>query len=174
MARPIPPPPPPRPTGAPGIAPRPPGTGSVSRRPSPLTLLVAGLCLVLIVLAGLSARAWWRQRAAAPEDRADGAAPASLRVVMAEVEGLPDQPPVLVGDTLVVRVLYAGGCEDPDIGLGRETRGDTLVFALDHDANGDDCTDEVYEELRLAAPDVPATGPVVLLDPETGERLRLR
>lgn len=168
MSHPIPPPPPHRPPGPAPASPRP------TRRPSPLTLLVGGLSLVLVVLAGLSARAWWRQRSADPNERTVSGAPASLRVVMAEVEGLPDQPPVLVGDTLVVRVLYAGGCEDHDIGLSRETRGDTLVFALDHDANGDDCTDEVYEELRIAAPDVPASAPVVLLDPETGERLRLR
>lgn len=164
---------PPRPTPAPE---------SPLRRPPPRrsrsSWLVGGLALVLLVLAGLTARAWWMQRRSADDPARRANTPASLRVVTAEVEGMPDQPPVLVGtgqgdDTLVVRVTYAGGCETHDVTLDRETQGDTLVLALDHDANGDDCTDEVYDELRLPV-GAASTGPVVLLDPETGERLPVR
>ena len=127
-------------------------------------IVVAGV--LLLALVGLSLRAWWRQRA---PDQADARGPSAsaLEVVTAEVEGLPDQPPVLVGDTFVVRVRYAGGCEDHGFGLDRDTRGDTLVLTLDHDANGDDCTDPVYDELRLPVEDADA-GAVVLVDPETG------
>lgn len=145
-----------------------PGVRPPVRRGIAWPVVVAGLLLVALV--GLTARAWWRQRSADPNDGRSPSTPSEMEVVTAEVEGLPDRPPVLVGDSLVVRVRYAGGCEDHDIGLDRETRGDTLVLRLDHDTNGDDCTDAVYDELHLPV-GAAHTGPVVLVDPASGLRL---
>lgn len=146
----------------PPAVPRPP------RRGIAWPVVVAGL--LLLALVGLTVRAWWRQRDAGADAARGPSGPSEMAVVTAEVEGLPDRPPVLVGDTLVVRVRYAGGCEDHDIALDRETRGDTLVLTLDHDTNGDDCTDEVYDELRLPV-GAAHSGPVVLVDPASGLRL---
>ncbi len=168
--------------GAPPPAPRAP-MPRPNRRPSAVALLVGGLVVALVVLAALSVRAWMR-RADAAADRAARGEPAALRVVTAEVEGLPDLPPTLLAgapgeaDTLVVRVLYAGGCRDHDIDLDREVRGDSLVYTLRHDANGDDCEAEVYDELHLPiGTDDADAAPgriVALTDPETGERWRIR
>ena len=175
-----------RPAGPPPATPPPPPrppTPRPRRRPSATALLVGGLALALAVLSALSVRAWMR-RTDADTDRAARGQPTGLRVVTAEVEGLPDLPPMLLAgapgeaDTLVVRVLYAGGCRDHDIDIDREVRGDSLLFTLRHDANGDDCEAEVYDELHLPvgagdAGDVPGRI-VALTDPETGEHWRIR
>ncbi len=106
----------------------------------------------------------------APDPRTD-----PFSVVLSEFPAEPDQPPALDGDTLLVRVQYAGGCSDHAFALAADARGDTTVLALRHDAAGDACEALVYDELRLALPEpLPGAGPVVLRNPQGGPPFRLR
>ena len=153
----------PPPAARPSAA-RPPG----ARRPGPDPRVAVGvLALALLALAG---RALW-PRADVPLAAPDPAgAHAPLAVVLARAEGEPDQAPVVVGDTLRVRVRYAGDCLDHAFRLDRDRAGDTTVLVLHHDRRGDACTGEVYDELRLPLPRGVrgAPGVVVLKNPEGG------
>lgn len=107
---------------------------------------------------------------APPADAAPGPGrrAARARVVLARTDAGPDLPPVRVGDSLLLRVRYVGGCVDPAFSLGADRRRDTLVLRLAHDARGDTCAGEVYDELRLLLPRGAAAhdGPVVLVTPD--------
>lgn len=97
-----------------------------------------------------------------------------FEIVLAPGEAEPDQPPGFDGDTLVVRVRYSGGCESHRFALDAETRSDTTLLALRHDANGDGCEALVYDELRLGLEDpLPPDGPVLLRNPQGGPPFRI-
>lgn len=143
------------------------------RRPGSLVpiVLLTGLLVVLLVLL---ARTFLGGGGGA---QAGGRGPTGdpYRVVLGETEASPDLLPVRVGDSLRVRVRYAGDCEDHRFRLRDEARGDTTRLTLVHDARRDACEGEVYEELRLLLPEnLPATGPLVLVDPEGGAPFALR
>lgn len=96
------------------------------------------------------------------------------RIVLAPAEAEPDQPPGLDGDTLVVRVRYSGGCESHDFDLDADVRGDTTFLVIEHDAHGDGCEADVYDELRLGLPDdVARTGLLLLRNPQGGPAYRI-
>lgn len=97
------------------------------------------------------------------------------RVVLGRTDASPDLPPVIVGDSVRFRVTYPGGCEDHTFDLDGERRGDTLALVLRHDAHGDACEGQVYDEMALPLPEAAreSDGPVVLVAPD-GEAFGLR
>lgn len=96
-------------------------------------------------------------------------------IVVNEAPALPDTPPGLAGDTLVVDVRYEGGCADHTFALAHRTRRDTARLWLAHDAAGDDCAEMIYDDLRLPLPAGLLEAPVaVLLNPQGGEPFMLK
>ena len=97
------------------------------------------------------------------------------RVVLGRTDASPDLPPVIVGDSVRLRVTYPGGCEDHSFDLDDERRGDTLALVLRHNAHGDTCEGQVYDEMTLPLPETVRRhdGPVVLVAPD-GETFGLR
>lgn len=96
-------------------------------------------------------------------------------VVVNEAPAAPDTPPGLDGETLVVDVRYRGGCADHTFTLQHRTRRDTAHLWLEHDAAGDDCTEMIYEDLRLPLPSGTLDAPIaVLLNPQGGEPFLLK
>jgi hypothetical protein len=73
----------------------------------------------------------------------------SFAVVMGRFPASEDQPPGLDGDSLVVRVRYLGDCEENTWTLVEALQGDAARLALHRDGGGDECTGEVYDELRF-------------------------
>ncbi len=79
---------------------------------------------------------------------------------------LPDEPPAVNRDSLMVAVQYPGGCRDHDFHLNHRTRRDTMELWITHDANGDDCEAHIFERLTLPAPDGwGGAAALMLLDP---------
>lgn len=112
----------------------------------------------------------------APPPAPDGVADDGYaRVVLGRTDASPDLPPVIVGDSLRFRVTYPGGCEDHSFDLDDERRGDTLALVLRHNAHGDTCEGQVYDEMTLPLPAAVRRhdGPVVLVAPD-GETFGLR
>lgn len=114
-------------------------------------------------------------RRAAPPPVPDNGAASGARVVLARTDAGPDLPPVVVGDSLLFRVVYPGGCRDHAFRLAPERRGDTLALRLVDDDADDACEGSVYDELRLPLPAAVRRhdGPLTLVDP-SGEAFSLR
>ncbi|MEX0600298.1 MAG: hypothetical protein WD021_08470 [Rhodothermales bacterium] len=64
----------------------------------------------------------------------------------------PYEPPVIVGDTLVVMVTYAGGCAEHAFELASSTGNEGTRVWLRHDDGGDDCEALVRDRLRIPLP----------------------
>lgn len=88
---------------------------------------------------------------------------APYEIVMNRSPDLPDEPPHLVGDTLVAHVAYPGGCEDHDFRLGYHLRPDTTQLWLHHRAGGERCSTRINDVVRLPVPDTALTRPTLLL-----------
>lgn len=112
----------------------------------------------------------------APPVGSDAAADGDqARVVLGRTDASPDLPPVIVGDSVRFRVTYPGGCTDHSFALDDERRGDTLALVLRHNAHGDACEGQVYDEMTLPLPEAVHRhdGPVMLVAPD-GEAFGLR
>lgn len=136
--------------------------------------LTLGLLLCTAVLAGC------RGDIPSSTPAADGAAVDAhfgepYDVVVQDAEALPEHPPGLSGDTLVVPVGYPGGCADHTFAAEHHARNDTAFVWLAHDGNGDECESYVRDEIRLAAPAGALEAPtVVLMNPRGGPPFVLR
>lgn len=129
----------------------------------------------LLVPFALGALALAACRDAAPDLQAPDADSDPFTVVLSQFPAEPDQPPLLHGDTLVVRVRYEGDCEDHAFAVDQHARRDTVVLTLRHDARGDECAGEVYDELSLGLPEpLPFGGVVLLRNPRGGPPFKLR
>jgi len=96
-------------------------------------------------------------------------------IVPAFDEGDVEPYPLLLGDSLVVRLTYSGGCETHDLDLRHRIERDTAFVWIFHQAHGDACEALVRDEYsgRLPAP-VMAEGVVVLRHPRMGPLQVLR
>ena len=144
---------------------------------SPLGRTALGLALLLALTACGAASddappAETRENVEAPVSRQFGDA---YEVVLSEHPAAPDMPPVLTGDTLLAGVRYAGGCENHAFTLEHRTARDTAHLWLRHDAEGDDCAEMLYDDLREAVPEAALRASVVVLEnPQGGEPFMLR
>jgi hypothetical protein len=81
----------------------------------------------------------------------------------------PELTPLLMGDTLLVRMTYPGGCADHGFDMDYSVAQDTAKLWLRHDANGDDCEAMLNDEFQAQVPEDALEAPVVvLLDPSGG------
>ena len=144
------------------------------RFPSPLGHAALGLALLLALAACGAGEAPPNEpdAAEAPVGRQFGDA---YEVVLGAHPAMPDRPPALADDTLLAGVRYAGGCEDHVFTLEHRTARDTAHLWLYHDAEGDDCAEVLYDDLRTVVPEEVLDAPVVVLDnPQGGEPFMLR
>lgn len=80
---------------------------------------------------------------------------------------IPDEPPVLEGDTLDIQVAYTGGCQDHGFELEYESVHDTTSLWIRHRDGGDRCEERVYETLQFPLPeDALDARTILLLNPE--------
>ena len=87
-------------------------------------------------------------------------------IVTNEEPALPDEPPALVGDTLLAHISYPGGCEDHEFELETDIANDTARVWLRHQAHGDDCEGMIRDRIEVRVPEeVAAANTVVLLNP---------
>lgn len=121
----------------------------------------------------------WGMGCSAPSG--DGAPPGGSRfgstyeIVLSETPAAPDTPPALHGDTVAALVVYPGGQETHEFTLRHEVAGDTARLWLHHDAEGDDGSERVLDDVRLPLPpEVPPASTVLLLNPQGGEPFVLR
>lgn len=92
-----------------------------------------------------------------------------------ENPALPDEPPALLGDTLVAHLAYPGGCEDHDFVLETEVRSDTARLWLRHDNHGDDCEAMIQDRFEERVPEDVLSAPTILLmNPNASEPYVLR
>ncbi|HEX7069363.1 MAG TPA: hypothetical protein VF190_01095 [Rhodothermales bacterium] len=97
------------------------------------------------------------------------------RVVGNFNEADPELYPLLVGDTLTVRLTYAGGCESHAFDTDYDIRGDTAFIWFRHDARNDDCEALVHDEVQTVLPNrVVEQKVVALLHPQPGPPQILR
>ncbi len=98
-----------------------------------------------------------------------------FEIVLSQFPAEPGIPPALDGDTLQIRVQYEGECRDHTFSLSQQVQRDTTLLAVRHDANGDACEAQVYDEIRLGLPDpLPPSGVVLLRNPQGGAPFLLR
>lgn len=88
------------------------------------------------------------------------------RIETNEAPVAPYEPPVIVGDTLVVMVTYAGGCAEHEFEIASTNRDDGTSVWLRHDDGGEDCEALVRERLRIPLPgNVLGSSRIHLLNP---------
>ena len=81
----------------------------------------------------------------------------------------PDLYPQLAGDTLRVRVTYAGGCESHRLEADYDARGDTAFVWIRHDARNDDCEALIHDEVETVLPErIAAARVIAVLHPQGG------
>ena len=81
----------------------------------------------------------------------------------------PELYPLLEGDTLTVRVTYAGGCETHELDVDHEVRDDTGFVWIRHDAHNDTCEALIEDEVRTVLPGrVTESRVIALRHPEGG------
>jgi hypothetical protein len=128
-----------------------------------ITLRLTGACLLLLMILSTGCgRNGGTFRDADDLDLGD-----EYQFTTADRETSPDEPPIILNDSLHVWVRYLGGCEDHDFQLGHQVRGDTARVWLRHDARGDDCEENFVERLSFRLPDdVLSREHVRLIDPD--------
>lgn len=90
----------------------------------------------------------------------------AYEVLTNEHPDAPDEPPVIVSDSLLVLVSYSGGCENHDFDLDIDTARDTTRLWLRHDNGGDNCEALIHERLAFDLPDDALENPTIhLLNP---------
>jgi hypothetical protein len=90
-------------------------------------------------------------------------------------EADPDMYPLLLGDTLTVRLTYAGGCESHGFETDYDLRGDTAFVWIRHDAQSDNCEALVEDEVQTVLPErVTERKVVALVHPRPGPPQILR
>lgn len=90
----------------------------------------------------------------------------AYQVVTNEHPDAPDDPPVIVSDSLYVQVSYSGGCENHDFDLDMETARDTTRLWLRHNNGGDSCEALLLDRLAFDLPnDGLESATILLLNP---------
>lgn len=129
--------------------------------------------LLLVLLAGCS-----RERGLLEDDR-----PTVERETYGDVywivshfnEGDPDLYPMLIEDSLIVRLVYAGGCKSHEFDVRHSAESDTAFVWLFHDAQGDTCEALVHDEVGQRLPDAVLSARVIALHhPQPGPPQVLR
>lgn len=101
---------------------------------------------------------------ATQEDGVDsGRFGSSYEIVTNEEPALPDEPPTLVGDTLLAHITYPGGCQDHDFELQSDVANDTARIWLRHRAHGDDCEGLIRDRIEMRVPEEVASANTILL-----------
>lgn len=87
-------------------------------------------------------------------------------IIVSDIPGAPDKPPILIGDWLFIMVAYSGGCQDHEFSVETVVRRDTAHIWVKHANGGDSCEAYIKDDLNLELPNgVLSTRVIAMHDP---------
>ena len=105
----------------------------------------------------------------APGDLEGGGFGDAFEIVTGPHPSMPDDPPMVRDDSLIVMVRYGGGCRDHDFDLAHRVRRDTADVWLTHDADEDPCRAIIIDRLSFSLPSRVTSASVIrLIGPDGG------
>lgn len=124
--------------------------------------------LYLILAAVLSAC----NGSSSPGDADSGEFGDAFEIVTGPHPSMPDDPPIVRNDSLIVMVQYGGGCRNHDFDLAHRVRRDTADVWLTHNANEDPCRAMITDRLSFSLPSRVSSATVIrLIGPDGGPPL---